>query len=56
MRAKAMKNEGLPIGCSYKASFLVGDRIAVVKGAPNLTRQGQLRFTRYALNWQPFIQ
>lgn len=34
-RAKAMKNEGLPISWSYKASFLVGDRIALVKGAPN---------------------
>lgn len=34
-RAKAMKNEGLPIGWSYKASFLVGDRIALIKGAPN---------------------
>ena len=34
-RAKAMKNEGLQIGWSYKASFLVGDRIALIKGAPN---------------------
>jgi mannopine transport system substrate-binding protein len=34
-RAKAMKNEGLPIGWSYKASFLVGDRIALIKGAPH---------------------
>lgn len=34
-RAKALKNEGLPIAWSYQASFLVGDRIALVKGAPN---------------------
>ncbi|KXF79602.1 ABC transporter substrate-binding protein [Paramesorhizobium deserti] len=34
-RAQAMQNEGLPIGWSYKASFLVGDRIALVKGAPH---------------------
>lgn len=34
-RAKAMQAEGLPIGWSYKASFLVGDRIALVKGAPH---------------------
>ncbi len=34
-RAKAMQNEGLPIGWSYKASFLVGDRIALIKGAPH---------------------
>ncbi|SDA87560.1 ABC transporter substrate-binding protein [Sinorhizobium sp. NFACC03] len=34
-RAKAMQNEGLPISWSYKASFLVGDRIALVKGAPH---------------------
>lgn len=34
-RAKAMKTEGLPIDWSYKASFLVGDRIALIKGAPN---------------------
>ncbi|MGM4984832.1 MULTISPECIES: extracellular solute-binding protein [Rhizobium] len=34
-RAKAMQTEGLPIGWSYKASFLVGDRIALIKGAPH---------------------
>lgn len=34
-RAQAMRNEGLPINWSYKAAFLVGDRIALVKGAPN---------------------
>ncbi|OJY78697.1 MAG: ABC transporter substrate-binding protein [Rhizobium sp. 60-20] len=34
-RAKAMQSEGLPIGWSYKASFLVGDRIALIKGAPH---------------------
>lgn len=34
-RAKAMANEGLPIKWSYKASFLVGDRVALIKGAPN---------------------
>ena len=34
-RAKAMQSEGLPIAWSYKAAFLVGDRIALVRGAPN---------------------
>ncbi len=34
-RARALQAEGLPIGWSYEASFLVGDRIALVKGAPN---------------------
>ncbi|WP_421566363.1 ABC transporter substrate-binding protein [Ochrobactrum sp. EDr1-4] len=47
-RAKAMKNEGLPIGWSYKASFLVGDRIAVVKGAPN--RENAKKLIAFWLN------
>lgn len=29
-----MQNEGLPIAWTYKTAFLVGDRIALVKGAP----------------------
>lgn len=33
-RARALKNEGQPVDWSYKAAFLVGDRIALVKGAP----------------------
>lgn len=34
-RARALQIEGQPIGWSYDASFLVGDRIALIKGAPN---------------------
>jgi len=33
-RAKAMQKEGLPIAWTYKAVFLVGDRTALLKGAP----------------------
>ncbi|NRP21106.1 Spermidine/putrescine-binding periplasmic protein [Ensifer adhaerens] len=47
-RAKAMQNEGLPIGWSYKASFLVGDRIALVKGAQN--RDNALKLMAFWLN------
>lgn len=47
-RAKAMQNEGLPIGWSYKASFLVGDRIALVKGAKN--RDNALKLMAFWLN------
>jgi mannopine transport system substrate-binding protein len=47
-RAKAMQSEGLPIGWSYKASFLVGDRIAVVKGAPH--RDNALKLIAFWLN------
>lgn len=47
-RAKAMKTEGLPIDWSYKASFLVGDRIALIKGAPN--RDNALKLIAYWLD------
>jgi len=47
-RAKAMRNEGLPIAWSYKASFLVGDRIALLKNAPN--RENALRLMAFWLN------
>lgn len=47
-RAKAMRTEGLPIGWSYKASFLVGDRIALIKGAPN--RENALKLITYWLD------
>lgn len=47
-RARAMKNEGLPIAWSYKASFLVGDRIALVKGAPH--RDNALKLVAYWIN------
>jgi mannopine transport system substrate-binding protein len=52
-RAKAMQSEGLPIGWSYKASFLVGDRIAVVKGAPH--RDNALKLIAFWLN-SPQVQ
>ena len=47
-RAKAMQNEGLPIAWSYKASFLVGDRIALVRGAGN--RENALKLMAFWLN------
>lgn len=47
-RAKAMANEGLPIKWSYKASFLVGDRIALVRGAPN--RENALKLMAFWLD------
>lgn len=46
-RAKAMKSEGLPIGWSYKGAFLVGDRVALVKGAPN--RENALKLIEFWL-------
>lgn len=52
-RAKAMKTEGLPIGWSYKASFLVGDRIALIKGAPN--RDNALKLIAFWLD-NPAVQ
>ncbi|KQY18561.1 ABC transporter substrate-binding protein [Rhizobium sp. Root482] len=52
-RARAMKNEGLPIGWSYKASFLVGDRIALIKGAPN--RENALKLVEFWLD-NPVVQ
>jgi len=47
-RAKAMASEGLPIKWSYKASFLVGDRAALIKGAPN--RENALKLVAYWLD------
>lgn len=47
-RAKALKSEGLPIAWSQAASFLVGDRIALIKNAPH--RQNALKLAEYWLN------
>jgi mannopine transport system substrate-binding protein len=52
-RARSMKDEGLPISWSYKASFLVGDRIALIKGAPN--RDNALKLIAYWLD-HPSVQ
>jgi len=52
-RAKAMRNDGLPIGWSYKASFLVGDRIALIKGAPH--RENALKLIAFWLD-NPAVQ
>ncbi len=47
-RATALKAEGYQIGWSYKAAFLVGDRVALVKDAPN--RENALKLMAYWLN------
>lgn len=47
-RARALQTEGLPIGWSYDASFLVGDRIALIKGAPN--RDNALKLVEFWLD------
>ncbi|KSV75605.1 hypothetical protein N185_17345 [Sinorhizobium sp. GW3] len=47
-RATALKAEGYPIAWSYKAAFLVGDRVALVKDAPN--RENALKLMAYWLN------
>jgi mannopine transport system substrate-binding protein len=52
-RAKAMKTDGLPIAWSYKAAFLVGDRIALIKGAPN--RDNALKLIAFWLD-HPAVQ
>lgn len=52
-RARSMKDEGLPIDWSYKASFLVGDRIALIQGAPN--RDNALKLIAYWLD-NPSVQ
>lgn len=52
-RARSMKDEGLPIAWSYRAAFLVGDRIALVKGAPN--RDNALKLIAYWLD-NPSVQ
>ena len=46
-RAQALKREGQPIAWSYKASFLVGDRVALIKNAPN--RDNALKLMSYWL-------
>lgn len=47
-RANALKEEGRAVGWSNKASFLVGDRLTVIKGAPN--RKNALKLIAYWLN------
>ncbi|WP_246666141.1 extracellular solute-binding protein [Aquamicrobium sp. LC103] len=47
-RAKALKSEGHPIAWTHKASFLVGDRIALIKNASN--QDNALRLLEYWLN------
>lgn len=47
-RATALKSQGYPIGWSYKAAFLVGDRVALVKNAPN--QENALKLMAYWLN------
>ena len=47
-RAKSMANEGLPIKWSYKASFLVGDRVGLIRGAPN--RKNALKLIAFWLD------
>lgn len=46
-RANALKAEGRPIGWSTQASFLVGDRLTVIKGAPN--RENALKLIAFWL-------
>ncbi|WP_425502240.1 extracellular solute-binding protein [Peteryoungia desertarenae] len=52
-RARAMKNEGLPIAWSYRQAFLVGDRVALLKGAPN--REAALKLIAFWLE-NPSVQ
>ncbi len=52
-RAKAMRSEGLDIGWSYKNAFLVGDRIALIKNAPN--RKNALKLIEFWLS-NPEVQ
>ena len=47
-RAQALKSEGQPIAWSYKASFLVADRIALIKKAPH--PDNALKLIAYWLN------
>ncbi|WP_234710171.1 extracellular solute-binding protein [Sinorhizobium medicae] len=46
-RAAALKAEGQPIEWSQEQAFLVGDRWALIKGAPN--RENALKFLSYFL-------
>ena len=52
-RAKALKAEGYKIGWSYDGAFLVGDRIALVRGAPN--RENALKLIEFWLR-NPAVQ
>jgi mannopine transport system substrate-binding protein len=47
-RAMTMRNEGQQIGWTQNQAFLVGDRMSLVRGAPN--RDNALRFLAYYLN------
>jgi len=47
-RAKALKSESRPVAWSYKAAFLVGDRIALIKNAAN--KDNALKLLDYWLN------
>ncbi|MFS8115019.1 extracellular solute-binding protein [Rhizobium jaguaris] len=52
-RASALKSEGRSIAWSNKAAFLVGDRLTVIKGAPN--RENALKLIAFWLD-SPDIQ
>ncbi|MDO3445478.1 extracellular solute-binding protein [Agrobacterium sp. V1] len=52
-RAKALQNEGFDIGWSYDGAFLVGDRIALIKGAKN--RENALKLVTFWLD-NPDVQ
>jgi mannopine transport system substrate-binding protein len=47
-RASALRGEGLPLNWSQEQAILVGDRWAVIKGAPN--RANALRFLEFFLD------
>ncbi|KAA3509108.1 ABC transporter substrate-binding protein (plasmid) [Agrobacterium rosae] len=52
-RAKALQAEGFDIGWSYDGAFLVGDRIALIRGAQN--RENALKLITYWLK-NPSVQ
>lgn len=52
-RAKALQAEGFDIGWSYDGAFLVGDRIALIRGAKN--RENALKLITYWLK-NPSVQ
>ncbi len=52
-RASALKAEGRSIAWSNKAAFLVGDRLTIIKGAPN--RDNALKLIAFWLN-SPEVQ
>lgn len=47
-RANALKSEGHPVGWSYEAAFLVGDRATLIKGAEN--RDNALKLLQFWLD------